>query len=101
MRRIVSGGTGCAMTSVKRFNWIRNPTAWQRIQSTRATHAKVSQDAMDYGAAASNKFASAQINLTTGLANNAAKVANQRVQAQAASSRDQLSSLADVLNTLA
>jgi hypothetical protein len=90
-----------AMTSVKRFNWIREPTTWQRVQKWRTNHAKVSQQAMDYGTAASNKFASAQVDLTTGMATISAKVANQRIQSQAAASRNQLGSVADLLNTLA
>jgi hypothetical protein len=89
------------MTSVKRFNWIREPTGWQRVQKWRATHAKVSQQAMDYGTSASNAFANAQVNMTTGMATIAAKVGNQRVQSQAAASRNQLGSVADLLNTLA
>lgn len=89
------------MTSVKRFNWIREPTGWQRVQQWRATHAKVSQQAMDYGTSASNAFANAQANMAMGMATIAAKVANQRVQSQAAASRNQLGSIAGVLNTLA
>jgi hypothetical protein len=89
------------MTSVKRFNWIRQPTAWQSTQAWRARHAEASQKSLDYSTAASNAFASAQINLTTGMATISAQVANGRVQSQASASRNQLSSLAEAINTLA
>jgi len=89
------------MTSVKRFNWIREPTTWQRVQTWRANHAKVSQQSMDYGSAASNRFASAQINLTTGMATISAKAANQRIQSQAVTAQSQLSSVFNSINTLA
>lgn len=88
------------MTSVKRFNWIREPTGWQRLQTRRATHAKVSQQAMDYGTSASNAFANAQANMASGMANIAAKVAGQRIQSQASTARNSLSSLAETLNSL-
>lgn len=89
------------MSSVKRFNWIREPTAWQRVQKWREGHAKVSQQAMDLGAAASNKFASAQIDQTAGLATISAKVANQRIQSQAVAARNQLNAAFGSINTIA
>jgi len=89
------------MTSVKRFNWVRQQTAWQSTQAWRERHAKASQQSLDYSAAATNSFASAQINLTTGMATISAQVANARVQSQASASQNQLGSVADLLNTLA
>jgi hypothetical protein len=89
------------MASVKRFNWIREPTAWQRVQQRRASHAEISQRAMEYGAAASNNFASAQIGMTTGMSTISAQVANQRVQAQASAARNQLNSAFGSVNTVA
>ncbi len=88
------------MTSVKRFNWIREPTGWQRLQKWRANHANVSQQAMNYGTSASNAFANAEANMASGMATIAAKVANQRVQSQASASRNSLSSIAETLNSL-
>jgi hypothetical protein len=89
------------MATVKRFNWVRQPTAWQSAQAWRGRHAKATQQSLEYGTAASNAFASAQINLTTGMATNVAKLANQRVQSQAAAARNQLNSAFGSINTLA
>jgi hypothetical protein len=89
------------MASVKRFNWIREPTTWQRIQQRRESNAKLSQQFLDTTSAASTKFASAQIDQTAGIASIAAKIANQRVQSQASASRNQLNSLLGSINTLA
>ena len=98
---MVPGRDVVTMPSVKRFNWIRQPTAWQSIQQRRDSNAKLSQQFLDTTSAASTKFASAQIDQTAGIANIAAKIANQRIQSQASASRDQLNSLLSSINTLA
>ena len=69
--------------SIKRFSWLRTPSAWESTQAWRSRQ----QDARDKfesaNASASTNFFSASTNLVTGMGSITAQVASQRIQQQA------------------
>jgi hypothetical protein len=77
---------------VSRFSWVRSPSAWRQTEAWRARQQEVRDNFEAAHSAANTSLYSASLNLVTGLGTIAAKIANQRVQAQA---------VARVLNKLA
>ena len=68
---------------IKRFNWLKRPTAWEQAQAWRDQRRAMAQQSLDAGAAASTAFLNAQNNLTSGMATLTAQMSIQRVQEQA------------------
>jgi hypothetical protein len=69
--------------SVKRFKWLKAPSAWQRAQTWRERQREVRENFESASVAASNAFGTASINLVAGLGSIVAQKASQRAQLQA------------------
>ena len=65
---------------VKRFSWVKRPSSWEYNQAWRAQRANMVQHFRDDANTAGTAFASAQNNLTTGLATLAAQASITRAQ---------------------
>jgi hypothetical protein len=89
--------------SVKRFNWLRSPSAWQSTQAWRERQQAARENFEAANSAASSTFAAASTNLVTGLGSIAATIAAQRAQQQAqqAQQQAQQQAVANALNALA
>jgi hypothetical protein len=77
---------------VKRFNWLKRPSAWDRAQAWRERQQEMREKFESANSAAANAFGTASINLVTGLGSIVAKKASQRMQ---------LAAIAKQLNILA
>lgn len=69
--------------SVSRFNWVRMPNAWESTQSWRAKQQEARDRFESASATAGPTFFNASINLVAGMGAIAAKIASNRVQAEA------------------
>jgi hypothetical protein len=78
--------------SVKRFNWLRSPSAWERAQTWRARQQEMRESFEAANSSANSSFFAATINQVSGLGAIAAQIASSRAQAQ---------SLLSALNKLA
>jgi hypothetical protein len=67
--------------SVKRFQWVQTPSAWQAAQTWSARQQAATADFESSQAAAIDGFAAATQNLATGLATIAAQIASKRLKA--------------------
>jgi hypothetical protein len=70
------------MSAIKRFSWLRTPSAWEVTKAWRAQRSNMVQKYLDDGAALSNAFLNAQNNLSMGLATLSAQASVARVQRQ-------------------
>jgi hypothetical protein len=86
---------------VKRFNWVKRPSSWQFNQAWRAQRANMVSQMRAEADAASSAFASAQNNLSTGLASLAAQASITRAQAEINAVRNQFAAAASSINKLA
>jgi len=77
---------------IKRFNWLRSPSAWQATQAWRARQQTVRGDFEAANSAASSTFAGASANQVAGMGEISARIASKRIQQER---------LAKSLNTLA
>jgi hypothetical protein len=68
--------------SVKRFNWVRSPSLWERNLAWRSRQQEVRADFEAANSSASSNFFTANLNLVTGLGSIAADAAVARIQAQ-------------------
>jgi hypothetical protein len=83
------GGEDFAVAiQVKRFNWVQRATTWEYAQAWREHRSAMAQKFQEDGAALSSAFASAQNNLSGGMAALAAQAAIQRARKQLAASRN-------------
>ena len=64
----------------KRFNWVRQPTAWQSMQTWRAKRQEQNDSFDSRMSTARDAFSTAQTNLTTGIAEISANIATKRMQ---------------------
>jgi hypothetical protein len=71
------------MSTIKRFNWVRSPSAWERSQAWRERQAELRANFETASSAANTRFFSASIDQTTGLGQIAAQTASRRIQAEA------------------
>jgi hypothetical protein len=78
--------------SVSRFNWVRSPSAWESTQAWRTKQQEARDRFESASATAGPTFFSANANLVAGMGAIAAKIASNRLQAQAI--RNALSKLA-------
>lgn len=69
--------------SVKRFNWVRSPSAWESTQAWRSKQQEARSQFESASSAANSAFFGASIDLAAGLGAVAAKIASNRVQQQA------------------
>ena len=69
-------------TTIKRFNWVRSPTAWEQTSAWRARQQAASDNFEAAHAAASNAFATASLNLVNGMGGIATQTAVNRIQSQ-------------------
>jgi hypothetical protein len=76
--------------SVKRFNWVRSPSLWERNLAWRARQQEVRESYEAANSSASSGFFAANLNLVTGLGSIAAEAALARVQAQVVQSLSKL-----------
>jgi hypothetical protein len=76
---------------MKRFNWVRRPSAWEYAQSWRSHRSAMTQKFLDDGAATASSFLSVQSNLSSGLATLAAQASIARAQEQLKSVQQQFS----------
>jgi hypothetical protein len=65
---------------LKRFNWLRNQSVWEQNQAWREKRRAMMDDFRAINTIAVNTFATANINLTDGLAQLAGEAAATRVQ---------------------
>ena len=86
---------------VKRFGWVKRPTHWQYAQAWRAQRAGMVQRFRDEASAASDAFASAQNNMTTGLATLAARASITRAQNELKAVQAQFAAARNSVNLLA
>jgi hypothetical protein len=68
---------------VRRFNWVRSPTAWESSQAWRARQSEMRDSFEAVHSNASSTFFSATMNLATGASTIVAQTAQKRIQAQA------------------
>jgi hypothetical protein len=76
--------------SVKRFNWVRSPSLWERNLAWRARQQEIRESSESANSSASSGFFSANLNLVTGLGSIAAEAAISRVRAKAMQSLSKL-----------
>jgi hypothetical protein len=69
-----------AVTS-KRFNWVRQPTAWEQSQAWREKRALAREKFESMNATAVNGFSTAWSNQISGMANIASQMAVDRMKA--------------------
>ncbi len=69
--------------SVSRFNWVRSPTAWESTQAWRTKQQEARDRFETATSSAGTTFFSANINLVAGMGEITAKIASNRVQAEA------------------
>lgn len=69
--------------SVSRFKWVRMPTAWESTQAWRAKQQEARDRFEGSSAAAGSTLFGASINLVAGMGAITAKIASNRVQAEA------------------
>jgi hypothetical protein len=72
-----------ANLSIKRFNWLRSPSAWERSQAWRARQQEIRDSFEAANSAANSTMFAATINQMTGLGSIAATVASSRIQTAA------------------
>jgi hypothetical protein len=66
--------------SVRKFNWVASPTAWQQNQAWRDRQQQIREDFVSASTDAGSNFFGASTTLSTGLSSIAANMANKRVQ---------------------
>jgi len=71
-----------ANIAVKRFNWIRSPSVWQRTVAWREKQQAARANFEATNTAASNTFAAASADLAAGMGEIAARVASKRIQSE-------------------
>lgn len=69
------------MNGIKKFNWVRRPSAWESMQTWRNQRAEATAKFIEQQTAAVNAFASAHSNNTAGLVANAQQAAIDRLRA--------------------
>jgi hypothetical protein len=83
---------------IKRFGWLKRPTAWEYAQAWRAQRSTMVQRFREDAALAASAFAGAQNNLSVGLATLAAQASVKRSQGQLAALRSQAAGAANQIN---
>jgi hypothetical protein len=68
---------------VKRFNWVRSPSTWERSQAWRARQQEARENFEAANSSAGTSFFSATMNQVTGTGQIVAQTASRRIQAQA------------------
>jgi len=89
------GGYGRIMSSIpsiRRFNWVQSPSAWQSAQAWRERQQALRENFEASNSSANSAFFGAATDLVTGMGDITAKIAAKRIQAERA---------AKALNTLA
>jgi hypothetical protein len=81
-----------SIPSIRRFNWVRSPTAWQDAQTWHARQQGVRENFEASNSAASSAFFGAAADFVTGMTQITTQVAVKRIQAERA---------AQAVNTLA
>jgi len=81
-----------ATTGIRRFNWLRSPTAWERTQTWRERQQTARASFESANSSANSAFATASTNFASGMGDITARIAAKRIQAERA---------ANALNTLA
>lgn len=66
---------------IKRFNWLRSPTGWERMQAWQARRRAMREDFEAANDLARSGFATAWSNQISGLADLAAQAARARISA--------------------
>ena len=72
-------GSSAMDLSVRKFQWIRSPAVWEQNQIWRVRQQAATADYQSAQSAASDAFGTAHLNLATGLATIAARIANDRL----------------------
>jgi hypothetical protein len=75
------------------ISWIKSMSGWESMQAWRERRQVMAQQYLSDGAAISNAFANASINLSSGSAALAAKAATKRIQAETKAKFDELSKI--------
>jgi len=70
--------------SVKRFNWLRSPSAWEQGQAWRERQRGLREEFEAANSAASTAFANASVNQVTGMTDIITNVAIARLQKEQA-----------------
>jgi hypothetical protein len=82
------------------FGWLRRRTAWESTQAWKSQRSTMVQRFVDTGATAASAFASAQANLSLGLATIAAQAANQRTVNALKAAQQRISAATNKVNML-
>jgi hypothetical protein len=86
---------------IKRFNWVKRPTQWERIQAWQQHRSRMVQRFREEASAAASAFASAQQNLSVGMASLAAQASIQRAQKALSAAGSQSAGVQNQINLLA
>jgi hypothetical protein len=86
---------------VKRFSWLKRPSAWEQAQAWRNHRSTMVRRFRDDASVASAGFANAQIRLSTGMATLAAQASITRTQAEIDALRSRFGSAQNSVNTVA
>lgn len=83
-----------AAIQTKKFGWYRLQPLWKQNEAWRGRRAAMRQSFELINSTASNNLATAQINLTTGLASLSAQASINRTQSETAAKQAQIDKLA-------
>jgi hypothetical protein len=83
-----------AAIQTKKFGWYRLQPLWKQNEAWRDRRAAMRQSFESINSTASSKLATAQINLTTGLATLSAQASINRTQSETAAKQAQIDKLA-------
>jgi hypothetical protein len=87
------------MAAIKRFNWVRNPTAWESTQGWREKQRAASESFTSAAASAFEGFQAAWSGAVSGAVQNTTQTALARIQAESqASLKASSSALGSSLN---
>jgi hypothetical protein len=73
-----------SIPSIRRFNWVRNPTAWQSAQAWRERQQSARENFEATNSGANSAFASAATAFVSGMGDITTQVAVKRIQAERA-----------------
>ena len=85
---------------VKRFSWLKRPSAWEYAQAWRSHRANMVAQFRDQSNSLSTAFANAQNNLSVGMATLAAQASIARTQDEINAARNRITSAASSVNRL-